>query len=125
MARGREREECSHSSAVGKILSWDPGILETWSVMLFLLLILSCDIALWGLFFTYETCSSGPITSKFPFSSGVRVGDVRRQEFCKLEIHRYKLIRVITMSVKSICWFMIKAQNAAFTHSDLSCGSRF
>lgn len=97
--------------------------------MLFLLLIPACDIeqdtALWGLFLTYEMCSLGQITSKFPFSSGIRVGDVRRQEFCELEIDRYKLIYVITMSVNSICWIMIRAQNATFTHSDRGCRSRF
>lgn len=97
--------------------------------MLFLLLIPSCDIeqdtALGGLFLTYKVCSLGQITSKFPFSAGIRVGDVRRQEFCKLEIHRYKLMYVITMSVNSICWIMIRAQNTTFAHSDRGCRSRY
>lgn len=97
--------------------------------MLFLMLIPSCDIeqdtAHWGLFLTCRMCSLGQITSEFPFSFGIRVADVRRQEFCEPEIYRYELIYVITVSVNSICWIMIRTHNAVFTHSDHSCGRRF
>ena len=81
--------------------------------------------ALRGLFLTFKRHPFGQITSKFPSSSGIRFNDVGRQEFCELEIHRYRLIYVITVSVNSICWIMIRARKAVFTHSDHSCRSRF
>lgn len=81
--------------------------------------------ALQVLFLTSKIHPLGQIISKFPSSSGIRFGDVRRQEFCELEICRYMLIYVITVSVNSICWIMIRAQNAVFTLSDHSCRSGF
>lgn len=35
------------------------------------------------------------------------------------------LLYVITVSVNSICWIMIRAEKAVFTHSDTAAGVDF
>lgn len=126
-ARWHGRKRCPLLSAVERVLSQDLGgpVSDVISSTNSLQWPWIGHFALWGQFLTYKMHALGQITSKFPCSSGIQFGDVRRQEFCELEIYRYMLLFVITMSVNSTCWIMIRAQNAVFTHSHHSCRSRF
>lgn len=87
-------------------------------------MILNRTLALRGLFLTFKRHPLGQITlCSLP---ALAFDSVMLKTVCELEMMQiHVLIYVIPVSVNSICWVMIRAEQAVFTHSDHSCRSRF